>query len=186
MQRWSSASMLCGLLVFTLSATTAAQDRVADAWEVLGPTYIGRPLDEVSNHISLICDGGTVRQVCATDASAMVSLGGVTARTIQAMFDHARLSKVTVIFSDLQYPTLLRFLTDRFGDGEDRSYVARAGMAGEFSAGVYVWRQAEVSVVLEQYAGKIDRAALSYGSESAMAEVVRKVTSYPRGARRDL
>jgi len=43
-----------------------------------------------------------------------------------------------------------------------------------------------VSVVLEQYAGKIDRGALSYGSESAMVELVRKVTSYPRGARRDL
>jgi len=43
-----------------------------------------------------------------------------------------------------------------------------------------------VVVVLEQYAGKIDRTVLSYGSESAMAEVVRKVTSYPRGVRRDL
>jgi len=43
-----------------------------------------------------------------------------------------------------------------------------------------------VVVVLEQYAGKIDRTRLSYGSESAMAGLVRKVTSYPRGVRRDL
>jgi len=178
--------MLCVRLAFTLCAPSGAQDRLADAWEVLGPTHIGRPLDEVSKEISLTCDGGTVRQVCATDAKAMVPFGRVPARKIQALFDDARLSKVTVIFSDLHYPTLLRFLTDRFGNGEDRSYVARAGMAGEFSAGVYLWRQAGVSVVIEQYAGKIDRGALSYGSESAMAELVRKLTSYPRGARRDL
>jgi hypothetical protein len=178
--------MLCVLLVFTLSVSSAGQDRAADAWEALGPTRIGHRFDEVSNDIALTCDGGTKRQVCATDASAKIPFGGVPARSIQAVFDDARLSKVTVIFSDLQYPTLLRFLTDRFGNGEDRSYVARAGMAGEFSAGVYLWRQAGLSVVIEQYAGKIDRAVLSYGSESAMAEVVRKATSYPRGARRDL
>jgi len=178
--------MLCVVLVLTLSVSSAGQDRAADAWEALGPTHIGHRFDEVSNDISLTCDGGTKRQVCATDASAMIPFGGVPARNIQAVFDDARLSKVTVIFSDLQYPTLLRFLTDRFGNGEDRSYVARAGMAGEFSAGVYLWRQAGLSVVIEQYAGKIDRAVLSYGSESAMAEVVRKATSYPRGARRDL
>ena len=186
MQRGSSASMLYVLLVFALAAPTAAQDHVADAWEVLGPTHIGRPLNEVSKDISLTCDGGSVRQVCTTDAGAIVPFAGMPARNIQAVFDHARLSKVTLIVSDLQYPTLLQFLTDRFGDGEDRSYIARAGMAGEFIAGVYLWHRAGVNVVLEQYAGKIDRGALSYGSESAMVEVVRKVTSYPRGARRDL
>ena len=113
-------------------------------------------------------------------------LAGCQRGTSKRCLIDARLSKVRVIFSDLQYPTLLRFLTDGFGDGEDHSYIARAGMAGEFIAGVYLWHHAGVSVVLEQYAGKIDRGALSYGSESAMAEVVRKMTSYPRGARRDL
>jgi len=178
--------MLCVLFVFTLSVSSAGQDRAADAWEALGPTHIGHRFDEITNDISLTCDGSTARQLCAMDASATILFGGVPARKIQAVFDDAHLSKVTVIFSDLQYPALLRFLTDRFGNGEDRSYVARAGMAGEFSAGVYLWRQAGVSVVIEQYAGKIDRGALSYGSESAMAELVRKLTSYPRGARRDL
>ena len=66
----------------------------------------------------------------------MIPFSGVLARNIQAVFDDAHLSKVTVIFSDLQYPTLLRFLTVRFGNGEDRSYVARAG-AGR---GVQRWR----------------------------------------------
>ena len=108
------------------------------------------------------------------------------ARSVEAVFVDARLSKVTVSFSVAEYEALLSLLTDRFGAGEDRSYLARAGMAGEFAAGVYLWRKAGVVVVLEQYAGKIDRTTLTYGSEPAMAKAVRKATSYPRGARRDL
>ena len=186
MQQWSPAFVLCALLAFALPAASVVQDRAADAWEALGPTHLGHRFDEVSNDIALTCDGGTERKVCATDPSAMVTFGGMPVRNIQAVFDDAHLSKVTVSFSDVQYQTLLRFLTDRFGDGEDHSYLARAGMAGEFSAGVYLWHHAGASIVLEQYAGRIDRTALSYGTESAMAQVVRKVTSYPRGARRDL
>jgi hypothetical protein len=186
MRRWSPASILCALLVFTLSAPGTAQDRAADAWEALGPAQIGGALDRIASNAKLICNDDGTRQVCATTPNVAPTFGGVPARNIEAVFVETRLAKVTVSFNVAEYEALLSLLTDRFGIGDDRSYLARAGMAGEFAAGVYLWRKAGVTVVLEQYAGKIDRTTLSYGSEAALAGLVRKVTSYPRGARRDL
>ena len=186
MRRWSSASMLCALLVFTLSTFSADPDRAADAWEALGPMRIGGAFDQITSNAALTCSDDAARRVCVSVPTAPVIFSGVRTRNVEVVFVDAHLSKVTVSFSVAEYEALVSLLTDRFGAGEDRSYLARAGMAGEFAAGVYLWRKAGVVVVLEQYAGKIDRTVLSYGSESAMAEVVRKVTSYPRGVRRDL
>jgi len=178
--------MLFVLFVFTLSAFSADQHRAADAWEALGPMRIGGAFDQIASNAALTCNDDAAQRVCASVPAAPVTFGGVRARNIEAVFVDARLSKVTISFSVAEYEALLSLLTDRFGDGEDRSYLARAGMAGEFTAGVYLWRMAGAIVVLEQYAGKIDRTMLTYGSEPAMAKAVRKVTSYPRGARRDL
>jgi hypothetical protein len=185
MWRWSPTPVRYALLVFALSAS-ADQDHAADAWDALGPAQIGGAFHQVAGNAALICNDDGTRQVCASSRVAPVTFSGVRARNLEAVFVDARLSKVTISFRVAEYEALLSVLTDRFGAGEDRSYLARAGMAGEFAAGVYLWRKTSVIVVLEQYAGKIDRTTLSYGSESTMAEVVRKVTSYPRGARRDL
>jgi hypothetical protein len=73
------------------------------------------------------------------------------------------------------------------GASDDRSFRARGGMAAaEFEAGVHLWKQDGVSTVLEQFAGKIDRSVLTYGSADALADLVRSKTAYPRGAHRDL
>jgi hypothetical protein len=186
MRRWLPAPLLCALFVFTPSISRADQNRVGDAWETLGPTQIGGAFDQIANNAALTCNDDAAQQVCASVPAAPVTFGGVRSRNIEAVFVDGRLSKVTVSFSVAEYEALLSLLTDRFGAGEDRSYLARAGMAGEFTAGVYLWRTAGVILVLEQYAGKIDRTTLTYGSEPAMAKAVRKATSYPRGARRDL
>jgi hypothetical protein len=53
-------------------------------------------------------------------------------------------------------------------------------------AGVYLWRIEAVRLVLEQFAGKIDRSSLVYGTDAALADLVREKTSYPPGTRRDL
>ena len=89
--------------------------------------------------------------------------------------------------SEQHYAVLLAFLGTQFGASDDRTFRARGGMgAVEFEAGVHLWEHDGVSLVLEQFARKIDRSALTYGSAAAMADLVRSKTSYPRGARRDL
>jgi hypothetical protein len=59
-------------------------------------------------------------------------------------------------------------------------------MAGDFEAGVQLWSSGDVALVLEQYAGKIDRAALTYGDAEAMAPLLARKRAYPPGAWRDL
>ena len=177
---------LGGLLASALLGFTAGQACGADAWDALGPARIGATFGEVSRELALSCSGEAARRACAPTSRAPVEFAGLPVGRIEAVFEDAKLVKVTVVLPDQQYQSLLRGLTTRYGEGEDRSFIARAGMAGEFVAGVFLWREGGVSLVLEQYAGKIDRSSLNYGSEPAMAELIRSKTAYPRGARRDL
>lgn len=178
--------ILRALLVSTLFASAAGQAQGADAWESLGPARIGASFDEVSQSAALACSKEAARRVCTAPSQAPIVFAGLPVARIEAVFDDSRLEQVKITLGNEQYEDLFRVLTARYGEGEDHSFLASAGMAGTFAAGVYVWRTAALSLVLEQYAGKIDRSALTYGSEPSMAERVRKANSYPPGARRDL
>jgi hypothetical protein len=170
----------------TLLASAGGLARDADVWESLGPARIGAGFDEVSQIAALTCSGEAARRICTAPPPEPIVFAGVPAVRIEAVFEDSRLELVKVTFGVRQYANLFRVLTARYGEGEDRSFVAIAGMGGDFVAGVYVWHTAASSLVLEQYAGKIDRSALTYGSGSSMASLIRKANSYPRGAHRDL
>jgi hypothetical protein len=174
------------LVVSTLLASAVGQAHGADAWDSLGPARIGATFDEVSQQAALTCGSEAVHRVCTVSSQAPIIFAGLPVARIEAVFGYSRLEQVKVTLGNQHYEDLYRGLIAHYGEGEDRSFLARAGMAGEFVAGVYVWRTAAVSLVLEQYAGKIDRSALTYGSGLSMADLVRKTNSYPRGARRDL
>jgi hypothetical protein len=174
------------LLIATLLASASGLARAADVWESVGPARIGASFDEVSRIASLACSGEAAHRVCTALSTEPVVFAGVPALRIEAVFEDSRLALVKVTFGIKQYANLFRVLTARYGEGEDRSFVAIAGMGGDFVAGVFIWHASAASVVLEQYAGKIDRSALTYGSESSMADLIRKANSYPRGAHRDL
>jgi hypothetical protein len=111
---------------------------------------------------------------------------GVPVTAIEAAFDADRLVQVTVRFDNRHYPALLATLRERWGEPEDRSYRARAGMAGEFKAGVKLWVRNTVPAVLEQYAGKIERGALVFGAPAVMERLIADKRTYPAGSARDL
>jgi hypothetical protein len=171
---------MCALLAVVPRAAGAA-----DASDWLGPQRIGASWQEISLHVALACDGARDRQAC-TAPSAGERFDAIPVQRIEATFQEARLEQARVLFATTRYDALLHALQERYGPGEDRSFVAIAGMAAEFPAGVFVWRVGAVSLVLEQYAGKIDRASLTYGTQASMAGLLQKVRAYPRGARRDL
>jgi hypothetical protein len=167
-------------LLWLLSGTVDA----ADLWDELGPAHIAANREDIAKQVPLACVPAPAPRVCTTGAGS--EFAGLPVVRLELHFAKERLTRVTVIFSEQHYRTMLDFLAARFGASDDRSFRARGGMAAEFEAGVHLWEHEGVSIVLEQFAGKIDRSALSYGSDAAMAELVRSKTSYPRGARRDL
>lgn len=124
--------------------------------------------------------------MCRPAADAVSRFAGAPVERIDLTFDADRLARVTVRFGTQQYERVLDAVRERFGAGADHSYQARAGMAGEFAAGVFVWSRPDLALVLEQYAGKITRSQLVYGTPQALADLVRDKTATPRGARRDL
>ena len=174
------------LMAASLIASAPGQASAADTWEGVGPARIGTGFDEISRHVALKCDAHDVRKVCTVSAPGPILFAGLPVARIEAVFQESVLERVNISLATIQYEALHRVLNAHFGPGEDRSFLAIAGMAAEFVAGVFVWRAGTTSLVLEQYSGKIDRSALTYGTESSMAGLVRKVTAYPRGARRDL
>lgn len=178
--------VICAFLVAVLLASGAGRAHAADAWDALGPGRIGASFDEMAQAVALACDSETGHRVCTVSSQISIVFAGLPVTRIEAVFDDFRLERARVTLGLQRYKGLFQFLTARFGEGEDHSFLAIAGMGGEFAAGVHVWHTGASSLVLEQYAGKIDRSALTYGSESSMADLVRKVSVYPRGARRDL
>ena len=185
-RRVADARAVRAVMVSVLLASAAGQARAADAWESLGPAHIGASFDEVSRNTALDCKREAAPRVCTVSSPAPVAFAGVAATGIEATFDDFQLQQIRVSLGVGQYEQLLRVLTERSGEGEDHGFVAIAGMSGDFAAGVFVWRTPALSLVLEQYAGKIDRSALTYGTESSMAGLLGKVNAYARGARRDL
>ena len=175
--------MKATLLVALLGLATSV--RGADLWGVLDPARIGASKAEISEQLPLKCEPASTVQRCVP-ARTLTTFAGLRVDTIELVFEDARLTKVVVMLSDRDYEALLGQLADRFGPGEDRSFRARAGMSGELMAGVYLWRIDAVRLVLEQFAGKIDRSSLVYGTDAALADLVREKTSYPPGTRRDL
>lgn len=174
-----AVALLCGLCA---SAGTA---RAAGAFDWLGPQRIGARLDEIAPHVALACGGAPARQACTAPAREEF-FDAVPVQRIEAVFQDGQFVQGNVFLASARYPALLRTLQERYGPGEDRSFVAIAGMAAAFPAGVFIWRAGGVSVVLEQYAGKIDRARLAYGTHASMAGLIGKIRAFPRGARRDL
>lgn len=166
-------------LVFASAGPGSAQQ---DAWDVLGPAAIGAARERLETQVALRCQA----LVCRPAPEALSRFAGAPAERIELAFDADRLARVTVRFDTRHYEQVLDAVRRRFGDGADHSYQARAGMAGEFAAGVFVWSRTDLALVLEQYAGKITHAQLAYGTPQALAELVRAKTATPRGARRDL
>jgi hypothetical protein len=159
----------------------------ADLWDQLGPAKIGAARAEIAAPMTCGPAGDGHGQVCTASPGTGVTFAGLPVRAVELRFAEERLVRVAVKLSEQHYRALLTFLGTQFGASDDRSFRARGGMAmAEFEAGVHLWEHAGVSLVLEQFAGKIDRSVLTYGSAAAMADLVRSKTSYPRGARRDL
>ena len=125
--------------------------------------------------------------VCLLPSPAGEALPGIPASRAELRFADGVLQRVDIVFDEARYATAIAALQARFGPGEDRHYRARAGMgAAELVAGVMLWRGADLVIVAEQFAGKINRSRLRYGTPRAMHETLEEITARPVGARRDL
>jgi hypothetical protein len=164
-----------------LSQVVAAA--AGDTWDDVGPGRIGERRQDIAA-AGLQCNEQEQTSIACTLPAARFA--GVPVTHVELRFLHGTLVRVTVHLAEREYAALLARLRARLGEPEDRSYRARAGMAGEFDAGVKLWTQGEVALVLEQFAGKISRSGLTFGDAQAMAPLLAEKRSYPSGALRDL
>lgn len=166
-------------LALAWSAAAPAQER----WEELGPRRVGTPAEQLEALQGARCTGDGPQRTCLLAGGVFL---GVPVRGVEALLRDGSLAQVVVRFDSTHYAALLEALRARLGEPEDRSYRARAGMAGEFEAGVGLWEQGTAGVILEEYAGKIDRGALTFGDAQAMRAALARERAFPPGARRDL
>lgn len=182
----SPARLLAACLFAVLSAAPGRAQQGQDLWHRLGPARLGA--EQAMLAVPLDCDEAVPVSTCRMDPGRAVAdrFAGIAITGLEARFRAGRLERVRVSLDERDYAALLDTLRERLGEPEDRSFRARAGMGGQFEAGVKLWVSAETVVVLEQYAGKIDRGALTYGDAGAMRELVAQKRAYPPGAMRDL
>jgi hypothetical protein len=169
-----------------LAALVLARAAVAggeDLWDRLGPARIGAAHAQIAESVAMQCTDAAPEKTCLVPAGRF---GGVPVDRVEARFRDQRLERVVVRFGEPRYRAMLATLQARLGEAEDRSFRARAGMAGEFAAGVKLWELPAAAVVLEQFAGKIDRSTVSFGTIDAMQALLQQKRSYPPGSARDL
>lgn len=174
------AARAAGLLIAALLAGPPA-NAGADSPAPFALERIGTPRSALSGASPAEC-----ADVCVLASPSGEVLPGVTVFRADLRFAGGALDQVEVVFDEARYEAAIAELQKRFGPGEDRHYRARAGMgAAELIAGVMVWRRDDLVIVAEQFAGKIDRSRLRFGTPRAMREMLDDIAARPVGARRD-
>jgi hypothetical protein len=174
-------ALVCGTLV-------SGSGLAADGWEVFGAEQLGLSRDQLMAQIALECEPAQAAsglQTCKPAPEALRSLAGVPAQQVELKFREGQLEKVSARLNEANFEALEQYLAQRYGPGEDRSYRFRSGMGAELTNRVLLWRTERFALVIQQFAGKIDRSSLSCGTHEAMAEIVREKTSYQPGSRRE-
>lgn len=173
-----------------LLAASAVAAQLPEGWELFGPDAIGITREQVAGQLPLQC---TPEQeapeivACQPAAGVQYRFAGMPLQKLVLTFRNDRLEKVAGRFAESRFEAFEQFITARAGPGRDCSTQFRGGMGtAEFVNRILLWRAPGYALVIQQYEGKIDRSAFSFGSEAAMADVVREKTSYPPGTRRDL
>jgi hypothetical protein len=161
----------------------------ADGWDLFGPASLGAGRAEISARIELECtpaqhEPGTT--VCRPAPRALPSFAGVPVQRVELVFRDDRLEQVAGRVHEPHFAALEAFVVGRNGAGQDCSIRFRAGMAGDLLNRILLWRRDGQALVIEQFQGKIDRSAFTYGTAAAMAGMVREKTAYPPGSFRDL
>jgi len=134
------------------------------------------------------CAEPSTRERCGMRAPPALP-GGVLPQSLDVLFRGQALAQVRGLFAEKHHAAMLERLRAALGTPEDRSFRIRAGMAGTFEAGVHVWHVERAAgswfLVLEQYAGKIDRSALTWGDAQAMDTLLERVRRPGQGGARD-
>jgi hypothetical protein len=161
----------------------------ADGWELFGPGQLGAGRAQIAAQIELECapaqdaPGATS---CRPVPGALPRFAGVPLERVELVFRDDRLEKVAGRVQESHFAALEGFVVQRSGAGQDCSIRFRAGMGAELLNRILLWRSRSYALVIEQFRGKIDQSAFTYGTADAMAALVREKTAYPPGARRDL
>jgi hypothetical protein len=161
-----------------------------DGWQVFGPDALGVSREQVAAQVPLQCSseaGEPDSLACQPASGALSGFAGVPVQKIELTFRGDRLEKVAGRLHESHFEALERFITAHAGEGSDCSYRFRGGMgAAEFVNRILLWRTPGYALVIQQFQGKIDRSVFNYGTQAAMADVVKEKTAYPPGSRRDL
>jgi hypothetical protein len=182
--RYFAARAAAACLVWSVTLAHAGE-----VFDGLGPELIGTELTSVLEGAELACRqdaaDASVRR-CQPLPSALDTIGGAKATSVEALFLDGELTQVSVYFSERDVAKVIAHVTQRLGEGQDWTVTIRGGMNAGFKDQILIWEQEKVSALLQQFDHKIDRASLIYGSPKAMAELLKRIKATPPGGVRDL
>jgi hypothetical protein len=177
------------LAVLLLCALAPLACADSDVFDGLGPGLVGAELTAVLEGAELACHGDpkeTSIRRCKPLPGVLEHFGNVRVASVEALFEDARLARITIYLPETRFADLKRVLVARLGEATDWSIVLRAGMAGTFDDEILLWEHDDLVVIAQQFDQKIDRSSLVYGSAQAMAPLLKQIKSTPPGSTRDL
>jgi hypothetical protein len=107
------------------------------------------------------CETGPRVTLCRLEPGAARTFAGVAIDGATLEFRDGRVAVATVDFGESGFEAVTGRLAAAFGPGEDHGERLRGGMGGTFTNAVTAWRRDGAIWLAEQFAGRIDRSAVS-------------------------
>lgn len=170
---------LCNRIKSRIAATvlllSAAFANVAGADLQLIGYALGDPLARVSGDASFDCKQQALRgftATCYARAPQRLSIGPVPLTFFALHYEGDKLAAVEARLSELRHQEVAQTLVAGFGEAKAEPEKLRAGMGGVFENAIYVWRQGDALLRLEQFFRNINISSVILATEPQLGKLV--------------
>lgn len=165
-------------LAFTLIASAPLQ-----AAEPLGfkGIHLGSAIQHIQNDPRFDCRLLTTplaEQVCTLRPKEQETLAGAPVSALYYFYDRARLTQIVISVAETHFQTASDALKGKYGAPEIKTETL-ANLSGQrFENRQLTWRQGDLQLQAERYAGRLDRSVIRFTDTAAAARIqARRATS---------
>jgi hypothetical protein len=156
------------LLILTMRASAGAHLQLAGH-------ALGDDLARIAADARFDCRQQSVpgfSTTCHARAPQNIAIGAVPLQFFALHFDGNRLAAVEARLSELRHQEAARTLTATFGAAKAEPEKLRAGMGGAFENAIFLWKQADAVLRLEQFFRSINTSSLILTTDPHLGKLV--------------
>jgi hypothetical protein len=139
----------------------------------LDETDLGSSFSSWANSADYQCTRDkTGTAVCRAVSVIGLALHGVVLRGVELYFEEHRLARICRLIDEADFLPLRYKLLEQRGSAVDYSELLKAGMGGSFKNEIWVWEEASLVTMLEQFHERISTSSLCLAQRVAFERLM--------------